>query len=340
MQRRRLHQALGVSALLHGAMAVVFWRMPKPAEPIRVELPLEIEIVAPDLAAPTVSPPPSSFGDVIAKSAIRSPFTESRSRPSRGESVPREPQYETLEDNVSNAFDPATDRLWSLRNGSQIPGVNPRDVVASDPAWHPDKKETTGDAPPSAATRNVKGRGGVAMHLEDDGTIRKFSDPPAELKAYIGDGVVGIQGKFDLTDTIMKAVGQNPYRYEQHRLAEATREERLCKMIEAQRNREQSALFGLKERLSEVMMTPGFSDGEKRKTLFELWDECLDQDPTTKLGASAMRATIEAFVRERLPLHSGRGFAPAELALLNKKRASRAAFNPYCVSVPDAGVTP
>jgi hypothetical protein len=340
MPRRRLHLAIGASAIIHGAMAFVFWRMPNPDAPSVVELPLEIEIIVPEIVARSPSVVPSGSGVAIAKPAMASPSTESRGQPHREDIVPNNVPSAMAEENGSKDFEPTADRLWSLRNGSSIPGVNPTDIGASDPQWHPGSKEVTRDAPPSAASRNVKGRGGVDMHLDEDGTIREFSDPPAELKAYVGEGVVGIGGKFDLTDKIMKAVGQNPYRYEQHRLAEATREERLCKMIEAQRSREKSALFGLKERLSDIMMTPGYSDSEKRRTLFELWDECLDQDPATHSGASAMRATIEAFVRDRLPLHSGRGYLAAELTLLNKKRSSRAVFDPYRVSIPDAGVLP
>jgi len=340
MRRRRLHLAIGASAVLHSALAVVFWRTPPSRRTIESEIPLEFELGEPTqtrTVPQTVSPP--AIGDI--QPLAQSPRLVSRASATKTSEIHQEPGASPTVPSATSQHDqPPSDRLALFRNVLQLPAVNPIGTSTPESARLFGAVEKPQQAPPSAATRKVKGRGGINMELEDDGSIRSFSEPTFNTRSLHDEGIVGVQGDFDLTDRLLKGLGQNPYRYEQHRLAEATREERLCKMLEAQRSRERSALFRLKDRLTDILMTPGVSDSEKRKTLFELWDECLEPEPGKESSSVAIRGTIEAFIREQLPLHSGRGFLPAELALLNKRRTSSVVFDPYRIATPDAGVTP
>lgn len=86
----------------------------------------------------------------------------------------------------------------------------------------------------------------------------------------------------------------------------------------------------------------------RRRLLFQRWDDCHEPPVATaavpealpsidearaETGAAA-RATIEAFVRRHLPPGSRDAFAADELARLNRKRRSPAAFEPYRLGAP------
>jgi hypothetical protein len=91
---------------------------------------------------------------------------------------------------------------------------------------------------------------------------------------------------------------------------------------------------------------------ERRRLLFERWDECEEGDGsaeplrlTTAVEAPDAiraqagergRATIEAFVREHVPAGSGDGYGAAELEALNGRRKSERRFDPYG-AVKDGG---
>lgn len=91
---------------------------------------------------------------------------------------------------------------------------------------------------------------------------------------------------------------------------------------------------------------------ERKRALFELWDECeesmegdaagsLRDEPDRAAGAvsevdaergrggEAMRRRIEAFVRQVAPVGSAQAFDTAELSRLNARRHSRQRFDPY-----------
>lgn len=84
---------------------------------------------------------------------------------------------------------------------------------------------------------------------------------------------------------------------------------------------------------------------ERRRLLFERWDECEEGDGSTEplrlttavelpdalrgQAGDRARATIEAFVRKHVPARSGDAFGAAELEALNERRESERRFDPY-----------
>jgi len=84
------------------------------------------------------------------------------------------------------------------------------------------------------------------------------------------------------------------------------------------------AIAQLRSHLCEVWADQERAPELRRRTLFELWDECDD----TPLGEEA-RVTIVEFVREQLPRGSLLAFSVDELQLLNRVRQSVARFEPY-----------
>jgi len=226
------------------------------------------------------------------------------------------------------------DRLGSFKGTAAVPGIHmnaPAESAA--PLLGPAPSVTNMNSPKPLDQHVVVGRGGVTMHLAEDGSIAGFADPSS-----------GILGKFDLTNQLMRAVGQNPYRYEQHRLAEETREERICRMKAAQEQNEREALFRLSGQLATIWNETSPVD-LKRNLLFSLWDECREESTDAgTVSALAYQATIESFIRKHLPAGSALAFTNTELASLNQRRTSSRKFDPYATLRgsavrPDAGST-
>lgn len=87
------------------------------------------------------------------------------------------------------------------------------------------------------------------------------------------------------------------------------------------------------------------SAAERRKLVFDLWDDCLEEGGGSDYGVMA-RATIVAIVREVFPEGSPLAYGSAELLAMNERRSSRQLFAPYRAELPkrsrrpDAGAEP
>jgi hypothetical protein len=131
--------------------------------------------------------------------------------------------------------------------------------------------------------------------------------PPAAM-------MVDVSGSFDLTDEIMGTLGQSPYRVEKARFLSATFEFRIKLATEARKHDILRALGRLPERLDELWSDGRYSARERRRILSELW---LEMDRTVE-GQSAA-ATIEQFIRRRLPCGDPDAYTKDELDALAKQ---------------------
>lgn len=181
--------------------------------------------------------------------------------------------------------------------------------------------------------RHVEGshraESGVTAKVDGDGAV-SFKDPGAveDLRPSAAVGL-GVAGKFDLNDQVARAMGDDPYAYAKRKYREATFEDRLCLAEKAAVRRKQEGLFHLKARLEQLLRAPALSSAQRREMLFEMWDECLDDTSDgPNLGAGA-RATIVAFIRRVFPPTGEQAYAVNELAAFNRRRSSRALFDPY-----------
>lgn len=205
--------------------------------------------------------------------------------------------------------------------------------------------------------------------FEEDGSVR-FADPWRRSSDRNPERGVccGRPPRFSFgswehpgpTEWLMYMSDQEPLRREKAELLEKTREARIELAKEFVRKRLDEALGRLEGELDDVLTRPGLSDDQRRTLLFELWDECEERAelltrgvPTDLLSdidvdrldaAERARATIAAFIRNRLPQGSATGYAASELDALNARRVSVAAFRPYQVptpvAVPAAAVSP
>jgi hypothetical protein len=178
---------------------------------------------------------------------------------------------------------------------------------------------------------------GLEARVSADGSLT-FSDPPmiGRFRPEFQPGAVGIGGTFDLNDMLPRRAGSDSYAYEKRKISEATFEERLSLARQAGLRLQREALFELKGRLERLHRLPGLGNaGRRRELVFEMWDECIDDeaDGDLNLGAAA-RATLLAFIRRAFPEGSSEAYTPTELTALNKRRTSRALFDPYGIPVP------
>jgi hypothetical protein len=173
-------------------------------------------------------------------------------------------------------------------------------------------------------------RSGFKAHTRADGTVA-FEDDSTSWGAYAGGGTVGIQGRFDLTDWLMrKYTDDDPYLYEKAKFLEATREERQAMQLEWRRAHLQEAILRLPHDLDDLWRDPRLTLVARRQLLFQLWDDCAESGSDDIVTtARQVRGIIEGFVRRRLPAGSAEGYDDAELEELNAGRGSRAEFAPY-----------
>lgn len=131
-------------------------------------------------------------------------------------------------------------------------------------------------------------------------------------------------GSFDAMDAIMGAAGQDPYGYERERFMRETEE--LRHRLEAEHRRQQMArgLRGLRGRLSRVWGTESRSHAQRRRRIFQIWDEIAED------GSSAgARELVITFIRETLPQGHEHAYTTAEISRFNGERESTERFEPY-----------
>jgi len=130
--------------------------------------------------------------------------------------------------------------------------------------------------------------------------------------------LVSVRGKFDLTDEIMRSLGQDPYRLEKAQFLSATFEFRITMAIEARKRDLKRALEQLPSNLDELWGDGRYIARERRRILYELWIE-MDHTPE---GDRAAR-TIEDFIHRQLPCGNPEGYSPGEWEALGKTRAGK-----------------
>lgn len=222
-----------------------------------------------------------------------------------------------------------------------LPEENRRDVLAP-PMARPSS------SPAADLPKVLHGGAGVTASIAEDGRIRLHSPGDVSMdglgpQATASGAGAGVSGRFDLTDQVMKWAGQDPYAAIKSKLADETREQRLCMARRYQGERQKQELRNLSGKIRRIAAQVDLSATERRRLIFEIWDECLEEsDARSDYGVMA-RATILALVREVFPEGSELAYRPAELVALNGRRSSRQPFLPYQPSGatpprhPDAG---
>jgi hypothetical protein len=149
------------------------------------------------------------------------------------------------------------------------------------------------------------------------------------------DGRVEFHDKIRDLNSIVEALASDGQRNTaaKRRFMESTAPLREHLALIAEAKNQRIALQRLRGALERVWHDGALSLAQKRQALFSLWDEC-----ASDASGSAAQASIEAFIRQQLPLGTPLAFSASELAQLNRRRVSRRSFDPYASA--DAGTLP
>jgi hypothetical protein len=135
--------------------------------------------------------------------------------------------------------------------------------------------------------------------------------------------VAEVGATMDLTDEIMRALGQDPYRVEKAHFLAATFEFRMKLAVAARREDMRKSLDRLPRMLAAWWGDFRYSARERRRVLFELWREA-DGTPEGMRAANM----IEKFIQRQLPCGSPDAYTPAELQAYPSNGLGRR-FSPY-----------
>jgi hypothetical protein len=137
-------------------------------------------------------------------------------------------------------------------------------------------------------------------------------------------------GSTEITDYVMRKLGEDPYQSDKLLWMDQTRDERV-QIGRVHRERQLKRADEIMRRhLDRVWARTDLRLAEKKEALFELWDDgAEDGDAMLIEAAGRARTLVIGFVRSRLPAGSPGAYTRAELEALNRRRTSRARFAPY-----------
>ncbi len=141
------------------------------------------------------------------------------------------------------------------------------------------------------------------------------------------DGVA--HGRMDLTGLLMRKLGVgDPYASRKLALLDSTRAERA--EIGAKYRREQLGRAAeLIQKNLEALWRNTPDPAQRRSILFTMWDECGEGDGAEGEAGQRARLVVIGWIRAKLPAGSPNAFTPADIARLDKDRASKQHFAPY-----------
>lgn len=137
-------------------------------------------------------------------------------------------------------------------------------------------------------------------------------------------------GSTEITDYVMRKLGNDPYASDKLLWMDQTRDERV-QIGRVHRDKQLERADEIMGRhLDRLWARTDLDLVAKRQALFELWDDgAEDGDKLVVEAADRARALVIGFVRAKLPARSAGAYTKAELDSLNKRRTSRARFVPY-----------
>jgi hypothetical protein len=192
------------------------------------------------------------------------------------------------------------------------------------------------------ALAKIQPKAGGEYHYDDttfeakinrDGTV-EIEDKwiPYPSVGLNEEGELVLEIPLDLTDTIMRLAGEDPYGYEKRKFLAETQELRGQMAEAACQENLDASLLEIRPRLDAIWNDRALSLSAKKKKLFSAWDECAEDGAANVLKTSEMiRASILAFINDHLPPTSTLAYSRSDLAALNEKRTSKAVFDPYLV---------
>lgn len=136
--------------------------------------------------------------------------------------------------------------------------------------------------------------------------------------------------EFDRTTGRFSMPGRNYRIWEKLRYLDRTRAKRLKIRRRWKQRIEKGYFTHIDARLHKIWQRNDLSYAAKKQVLFELWNECLENDGSEKAKRTQRaRSAIIRFIRKHLPKGSPHAYTAQELKRMARLRAGRAPFNPY-----------
>lgn len=228
--------------------------------------------------------------------------------------------------------EPGRDRASSQNTAVRLSPEQAARLVERDPgppAWSPLAPPGSGHEPRVRSEIVPDGKG---AYRADDLVFTAKIDRDGRVHIDDRPNLRGgpTSGTFDVTDAIMRAAGQDPYSQRKALFLDRTRDQRAAMSVDERQVTLRDSLAQLPEHLAEIWGHQAWSPAQRRRVLFELWDECAEQGPDDIVSAGkAARITIVAFIRKHLPAGSAHAYTEAEIRALDRARRSRQRFTPY-----------
>lgn len=169
---------------------------------------------------------------------------------------------------------------------------------------------------------------GFIGRIDPDGSVRFENAPPLKLQ--------GLGASFDLTDSAMRIRGIDPYQSAKLVFLERTRNMRVA-MGERHRAQLLASSRDLMRGNIEAVLATVRDPRERKRALFELWDECGEAgdtaEPALAAAGEAARATVLEYIQREMT--GPDAYSAGELRALNSRRTSEIAFEPYARVRPD-----
>ncbi len=137
----------------------------------------------------------------------------------------------------------------------------------------------------------------------------------------------GLSGGFDVTDLLMKAKHQDPYRAEKQAFMNYTDAMRKKMAVAALKERQAASLEHLPEHLDDIWRNRARTVEARRQEIYEMWLDAAMSESETGDAAKEACSIVETYVRRYLPADSADAFTEDELAKLNGGK--RFKFAPY-----------
>lgn len=192
--------------------------------------------------------------------------------------------------------------------------------------------------------------GSFVATLQDDGGVQfrnKLVDLSVEAKPGIsgsGEHFVTLKVEYDPVGVARLARGQDPSPRVKAKLLAATFEMRMEVATKYHKERLLEQLGAIEDELDGIWNRSNLSVAERKRLLFELWDDCEEPvgelpgfqtadasalDESRRRYAKAARQKIIRFIRSVVPADGADAYTDAEIAALNQRRVSEQRFAPY-----------
>lgn len=143
-----------------------------------------------------------------------------------------------------------------------------------------------------------------------------------------GAGIPILSGRLGISDWLHRKFIGDPHSARKLKLLDDTRAERVASGARY-RNQQQNRSAELMARNLEALWQATHDPAERRRALFELWDECGEGDGPTGEAGQRARAMVIGWIQSHLPRGAADGYSDSELAELASRRSSKQPFAPY-----------